>query len=204
MRKKENILDFIIRRGIQRLKGVFVIFCIGAIIAIGMAIITYEPSRQYPNSQIRDTACNYVQIHKEKLEKLAVGFVELCPHTRIYISRDWIYKDPGMVIYCNGERNDTFKYKRELFSLYKDCYDIKPQYETGPEVLCEQDIVRFPITFGINLCGTLPQLFFTKLDTTELKSRYPSLPYYPKESQPRDSECTYIWELDDNWYIIAD
>ena len=203
MRKKEDILDFIIRRSIQRLKGVFVIFCIGVIIVIGMAIITYEPSPKYTNTELNTQFYNYLYNKKENLETLAENLMHISPDIAFGI-REHSYRDFNeMRLIYNWSTADTFQCKKELFAMYEECFGVKPEKEIGPDIISKKGVVKLYKTFGMNLCGHSPKLHYTKLDTTELKSRYPSLPFYPKESQPKDSECTYIWELDDNWYIIA-
>lgn len=203
MKKKGNILDFIIRRSILRLKGALIMFCIGIIIFIGMGIITYEPPIKHTNSDLYPLLQKYLQGRKDNLELLSEKLMDISPVIAFGIS-EHSYRDFNeMRLIYNWSPTDTFQCKKELFEMYEECFNVKPEKEIGPDIISEKGIVKVYKHFGYNLCERSLKLHYTKLDTTELKSRYPSLPYYPKESQPKDSECTYIWELDDNWYIIA-
>ncbi len=201
--KKEE--GFISSNSYGTWKGCFIwgLVCIG-IFTVIVLLIPNEPDVQYAHSVIREEMLEFVYKRKGNLEKFSTVLIDCGCHTDLFISRDWVQKIPGMIIYCDGERNDTFQHKRELFDLYQECFNKNPYGENGPEIHCKQSIVIYDWNFGMNYCNIYPILYYTKLDTLTLKSRYPELPFYSKESQPSDSECTFIWQIDDNWYMISD
>ncbi len=167
---------------------------------------------RYTSKELGDSISEYIDNKGDTLENLVNAFLDVAtPFEQGFGILQ--YEDANhheMSLYTTNKEQwklthiDTSHLEKELFKLYNKCFHKNPKCETGPEVWCQNNIAEVKISFGYNYCDKHPHILYTKLDTTELKSRYPSLPYYPKESQPKDSECTYIWKLDDNWYIIAD
>lgn len=182
----------------------FTLFCVYAKILDAM-----EP--RYTSKELSNSISEYINKKGDTLENLVSAFLDVAePFEQGFGILQFVNRNHHeMHLYTTQKeqwrllRVDSSHLEKELFKLYSKCFHKNPIYETGPEVWCQNNIAEIKISFGYNYCDNHPHMLYTKLDTTELKSRYPSLPYYPKESQPRDSECTYIWELDDNWYIIA-
>ena len=197
MKNSNKVINFIKKHWFLTLAVLsFTLFCVYAKILDAM-----EP--RYINSEMYSKIYEYRQSKGISLNQLADKLLEVPAERYFGIDQHVNRNYHEMWLVHDSYDTDTLSCKKEIFGMYKDCFNIDPTREVGPILINKKLVVEVIINFGYNCCDIIPHLLYTKLDTTELKSRYPSLPYYPKESQPKDSECTYIWELDNNWYIIA-
>ena len=163
----------------------------GYVRIIGNDNSTYYMNFKQPNETRR--------LYEELRNKVA----EIGGNSAISITMTGKASGRHMTILNDGEENDTFNCNAELFRLYGKCFKKTPQREPGPYVYYNESVVEFGNNFGMNCCDKYPDYIYTKLDTNTVKSRYPNLPFYAKERQPSDSECVFVWQIDDNWYMIS-
>lgn len=169
-----------------------------------LAILFREPEVKYSNSVLADELRKYLLEKKDCLEKISNRMLEISPEISFCIIQNVDRNHHEMELVYNHISADTFYCKNELFDLYRNCFKKFPQRETGPEVICKQNVVEFDINFGMNFCDKFPHLLYSKLDTSDIHSRYPNLQYFSRDSQTQDSLCTFLLEIDDNWYIISE
>ena len=162
-------------------------------------IIAEIQEPKYSLSQIVDSMRIDIKENEATYVKFADSLMKCVGSKKIIFCDDGSISPYTFVVKYND--NDSLreqKIKRDMRIFYRECFHGYFFY-----ISYKDSIMSIGAKYGRLKNRKYPYLVYA-IDSSKVSERFPNVKIYSREEKPENNEEKFIWQLEENWWMVSD
>lgn len=169
------------------------------VIVVIRLIIAEIQEPKYSLSQIVDSMRIDIKENEITYSKFADSLMKCVGNNKIIFCADGSISPYSFVVKYND--NDSLKeqkIKRDMRFFYRECFHGYFFY-----ISYQDSIMSIGAKYGRLKNRKYPYLVYA-IDSSKVSERFPNVKIYSREEKPENNEEKFIWQLEENWWMVSD